>query len=221
MSTGKTADSEFFCFRLGKSVGTTPNHCGFYRHSRKRKAFFMIFQDAMPCSGRSKRSLANAADVLRAERDAGNGAFCRRQAAEDGRSGGSEHDAPMSSCADAFAQNLRGRGERRIFSGIYVLPGKRGFSLPPVLSPGKTSRPEQRLFRPDRARSVAGQVIRFDFELAPARGSYRSTYASFLNAQTPAKEDNAARGAHINSFPQSRYDATAQRTYGHRAGAHF
>ena len=96
MSTGKTADREFFCFRFRKSVGTTLNCCAFFRHSKKRKAFFMIFQAAMPCSDRSKRRRDSQSAWASGCARIGNGAFRRLQAAEDGRSGGhSERDDPM------------------------------------------------------------------------------------------------------------------------------
>ena len=108
MSTGKTADREFFCFRFRKSVGTTLNCCVFFRHSGKRKASFMIFQAAMPCSGRSKRRRDSQSAWASGCARIGNGAFCRLQAAEEGRScGHTGRGAPMGAWTDAFAQNLR------------------------------------------------------------------------------------------------------------------
>lgn len=68
----------------------------------------MIFQAAMPCSDRSKRRRDSQSAWASGGARIGNGAFRRRQAAEEGRRGGQMgRNAPMGAWTDAFAQNLR------------------------------------------------------------------------------------------------------------------
>lgn len=93
----------------------------------------MIFQAAMPCSDRSKRRRDSQPAWDPGGARIGNGAFCRLQAAEEGRRDGQMgRNAPMGAWTDAFAQNLRVTESDECFP-LFKPYRKKRFSLPLIL----------------------------------------------------------------------------------------
>ena len=172
----------------------------------------MIFQEVMPCSGRSKRSSASIACGLRKELSAQ--ARCVLQAAGRGR--GQEQrahgrDAPIGSWAEVFAQNLRGAEATEAFR----LLRRAGKAFSSCRRSARHGRPRALNSGPLSAQSKAircrsGRVIRL---LARhSRAEYRQARTNPCpNACKTRRTWTAPYGAHTNSFPQSRYNATAQR----------
>ena len=155
----------------------------------------MIFQAAMPCSDRSKRRRDSQSAWASGCARIGNGVFCRLQATEEGRRGGQMgRDAPMGAWTDAFAQNLRGRGERWMFPAAYAVQGtafapcrRSSHHERPASCTGDLPGPMRETLPPAPGRLPSSS-------LCPIRGHRSAHAAGPARLHAPENADSIARG---------------------------
>ena len=181
----------------------------------------MIFQAAMPCSGRSKRRRDSQSAWASGCARIGNGAFCRLQAAEEGRScGHTGRGAPMGAWTDAFAQNRRGHGERRMFPAVYAVPEKA--FLPAADSFAMKGPASCSEVLPARSRAIrCREGVRL--QACPARAEVIGRRANTLRTPACPGEGGPHSTRGTAQIPSRDRGQTRQRNAhaGHRAGGLF
>ncbi len=177
-----------------------PNRCAFCRHSRKRKVFSMIFQEAMFCSGRSKRNSDAAACGFGKSSRHRLGALLQAS----GRGRGQERRANGAECSDGGHGLIRSRrtGGGTESDGCFPLftPCRNAF-LPAADSFAMEDPASCSEALPARSSAIrCREGVRL--QARPARAEVIGRLANTPELlQAPANEDHDARGASHKFLP--------------------